>query len=121
MDTGPNYLAASLVVPGIMLSDEATGETPNQCLLVQVASSSAAACSAPGLPAGGVLSGWDDFLSFSAVVPAATDHVVAATSRGTQLVGLPFDGIATVWWLEGEGDLVEVVAATPDGDVLLYP
>ncbi len=123
VDTGSGRVAASLVLPNEILAEDPEGGTVGnlECLIAQLGSGSAARCFPTGTESGGVLSGWDEVMSFSALVPEGTSRIVAVTSRGTEVVGIPHDRLATVWWLYEEGDVVEVIAETDVGPVTLYP
>lgn len=50
-----------------------------------------------------------------AIVTDETVRVVAATSGGEQIVAIPYERMAFLWW--DSGDLINVVAETPAGDV----
>jgi hypothetical protein len=60
-------------------------------------------------------------VTFSVAVPEGTSRLVGVTSAGTELVSIPHDGIAVLWWLEAEGELRVATAETSSGPVPLWP
>ena len=119
VDTDFGELTVSLVVPNDMLVEPP--DDTLRCLVEQNGNGAGAGCSNPDGSIDPLVSGSEDFISFSTLVPDGTNRIVAMTSRGAELIGSPFDGLATIWWLPAEGDLRQVTAETDTGPVTLYP
>jgi len=67
---------------------------------------------------------WDDanhgYTYVAVPVPEGAARVVASTTDGTDLVAVPSQGIALLWWPSGAA-FVSLYAETPSGQVELSP
>ena len=67
---------------------------------------------------------WDDtnhgYTYVAVLVPEAATRVIASTTDGTDLVAVPSQGIALLWW-PGGAEFVFLYAETPSGQVELSP
>ncbi len=105
------------LIPNEMMADPPDGL---DCIVAFLGRGSSASCWQIGSDPEAIQSGTDVTGMFASMVPDGTTRIVGVTTRGTELIGIPHDRLALVWWRSVEGDLRSVMAEGPYGLVVLY-